>query len=283
MQFIHKEQLWIFVGYLSDIYKPQSIHLWLTMYPFNNIIIISSLPVNGYIYPLEIQHNLVLTLLALEKVLIPESNSNTLKEDEPAFGEKEQYNSQTVLPSNKKPGEYTLDDYYALPDDQRVELIDGVFYDMSAPSTIHQIISLNMSIQIKRFIDKNKGNCMVFIAPCDVQLDMDNKTMVQPDVMIICKKDKIVKKNIFGCPDFIVEVLSSSTKKKDMSLKLAKYENAGVKEYWMVDPDKLKIIVYDFAHDYDVSIYGFEDKVPVGLYDAVHISFSIVYVLNSFP
>ena len=81
------------------------------------------------------------------------------------------------------------------------------------------------------------------------------------------KKDKIVKKNIFGCPDFIVEVLSSSTKKKDMSLKLAKYENAGVKEYWMVDPDKLKIIVYDFAHDYDVSIYGFEDKVPVGLYD----------------
>ena len=107
------------------------------------------------------------TLLALEKVLIPESNSNTLKEDEPAFGEKEQYNSQTVLPSNKKPGEYTLDDYYALPDDQRVELIDGVFYDMSAPSTIHQIISLNMSIQIKRFIDKNKGNCMVFIAPCN--------------------------------------------------------------------------------------------------------------------
>ena len=207
------------------------------------------------------------TLLALEKVLIPESDSNTLKEDEPAFGETAQYNSQTVIASNKKPGEYTLDDYYALPDDQRVELIDGVFYDMSAPSTIHQIISLNMSIQIKRFIDKNKGNCMVFIAPCDVQLDMDNKTMVQPDVMIICKKDKIVKKNIFGCPDFIVEVLSSSTKKKDMSLKLAKYENAGVKEYWMVDPDKLKIIVYDFAHDYDVSIYGFEDKVPVGLYD----------------
>ena len=201
------------------------------------------------------------TLLALEKVLGSESDPNILKEDEPTFGEKEQYTS------NKKPGEYTLDDYYALPDDQRVELIDGVFYDMSAPSTIHQIISLNMSIQIKRFIDKSKGNCMVFIAPCDVQLDMDNKTMVQPDVMIICKKDKIVKKNIFGCPDFIVEVLSSSTKKKDMALKLAKYENAGVKEYWMVDPDKLKIIVYDFAHDYDVSIYGFEDKVPVGLYD----------------
>ena len=205
------------------------------------------------------------TLLALEKVLIPESDSNTLNEDEPAFGETAQYNSHTIIPSDKKPGEYTLDDYYALPDDQRVELIDGVFYDMSAPSTIHQIISLNMSIQIKRFIDKNKGNCMVFIAPCDVQLDMDNKTMVQPDVMIICKKDMIVKKNIFGCPDFIVEVLSSSTKKKDMSLKLAKYENAGVKEYWMVDPDKLKIIVYDFAHDYDVSIYGFEDKVQMSI------------------
>ena len=206
------------------------------------------------------------TLLALEKVLKPEYDTNILREDEPAFG-KQTHRNQALSQISKKPGEYTLDDYYALPDDQRVELIDGVFYDMSAPSTIHQIISLNMSIQISSFIDKNKGNCMVFIAPCDVQLDMDNKTMVQPDVMIICKKDKIVKKNIFGCPDFIVEVLSSSTKKKDMALKLAKYENAGVKEYWMVDPDKLKIIVYDFAHDYDVSIYGFEDKVPVGLYD----------------
>ena len=206
------------------------------------------------------------TLLALEKVLKPEYDTNILREDEPAFG-KQTHRNQALSQISKKPGDYTLDDYYALPDDQRVELIDGVFYDMSAPSTIHQIISLNMSIQIKKFIDKNKGNCMVFIAPCDVQLDMDDKTMVQPDVMIICQKDKIVKKNIFGCPDFIVEVLSSTTRKKDMFLKLTKYENAGVKEYWMVDPDKLKIIVYDFAHDFDVSIYGFEDKVPVGLYD----------------
>ena len=89
------------------------------------------------------------TLLALEKVLKPEYDTNILREDEPAFG-KQTHKNQALSQISKKPGEYTLDDYYALPDDQRVELIDGVFYDMSAPSTIHQIISLNMSIQIKK-------------------------------------------------------------------------------------------------------------------------------------
>ncbi|WP_026496502.1 Uma2 family endonuclease [Butyrivibrio sp. WCD3002] len=164
-------------------------------------------------------------------------------------------------------GEFTIEDYYALPDDQRVELIDGVFYDMSAPYTSHQIIALDIFTQIKNHIRSKKGKCIPLAAPCDVQLDKDNKTMLQPDVMIICDRDKVVKQKVYGAPDFIVEVLSKSTKKKDMTLKMTKYENAGVKEYWIVDPDKQKIIVYDFLHDYDVSIYGFEDEVPIAIYD----------------
>lgn len=207
------------------------------------------------------------TIGALEKVL---GATERVGLEEPGVhfgasmaGSKTQRSSNTV----KYPGEFTLDDYYALPDDQRVELIDGVFYDMSAPYTTHQIIALDIFTQIKSYIMSKKGKCIPLAAPCDVQLDRDDKTMLQPDVMIICDRDKVVKQKVYGAPDFIVEVLSDSTKKKDMTLKLSKYENAGVKEYWIVDPDKQKIIVYDFLHDFDVSIYGFEDSVPIGIYD----------------
>ena len=138
---------------------------------------------------------------------------------------------------------------------------------MSAPYTTHQIIALDIFNQVKNHIRSKNGKCIPLAAPCDVQLDKDNKTMLQPDVMIICDRDKVVKQKVYGAPDFIVEVLSNSTKKKDMTLKMSKYENAGVREYWIVDPDKQKIIVYDFLHDFDVSIYGFEDSVPIGIYD----------------
>ena len=209
------------------------------------------------------------TLMAIEQVL-SENNSNSLEESSSTYGSpagSSSRNNTPVIKKDKLPGEYTLDDYYALPDDQRVELIDGVFYDMASPYTTHQIIALDIFTQVKNYISSKKGKCIPLAAPCDVQLDKDNKTMVQPDVMIICDKDKIIKRNVYGAPDFVVEVLSASTKKKDMSIKLSKYINAGVREYWIVDPDKQKIIVYDIEHDIDVSIYGFNDEVPVALYD----------------
>ncbi len=210
------------------------------------------------------------TLLALEKVLGVDSASKCLRENEPVFDASDPkgiIGNAALKKAGKNPGEYTIEDYYALPDEQRVELIDGVFYDMGAPYTTHQMISADIMTQIKNYIKSKNGNCIPFAAPCDVQLDMDDKTMVQPDVMVICDRDKIVKQKIYGAPDFVVEILSESTKKKDMTIKMAKYANAGVKEYWIVDPDKQKIIVYDFANDFDVSIYGFEDTVPVGIYD----------------
>ena len=84
-------------------------------------------------------------------------------------------------------------------------------------------------------------------APMDVQLDCDDKTMVQPDVMVVCDRDKITRKCIYGAPDLAVEILSDSTKKKDMYVKLGKYMEAGVREYWLVDPKGKKVIVYDFV------------------------------------
>ncbi|MBR0173446.1 MAG: Uma2 family endonuclease [Lachnospiraceae bacterium] len=167
-------------------------------------------------------------------------------------------------------GGYTLEDYLALPDDVRVELIDGVFYDMGAPLQKHQLVTNQINIIISNFIAANNGTCVPFMPPTDVQLDCDDKTIVQPDFLIVCDKKKLGDGwRIFGAPEFVLEVLSPSTRKKDMTLKLAKYEAAGVKEYWIVDPEKEKVIVYRFGEeeDYDISLYGFTDKVGVGIFD----------------
>ena len=166
----------------------------------------------------------------------------------------------------KKSRECTLEDYYQLPDERRAELIDGVIYDMSAPTIIHQKISLEISVRLHAFISQKKGACMVFSAPVDVQLDCDNKTMVEPDVGIICDPSKIKRFGIYGAPDFVLEVISPSTKKRDYALKLSKYMEAGVREYWIVDFVQAKILVYYFEGDNYPVIYGFDKPVPVNIY-----------------
>ena len=167
----------------------------------------------------------------------------------------------------KRQGEYTLDDYFALPDEQRVELIDGVIYDMAAPTFGHQFVGDEINTVFRDFIRKKKGKCASVTSPVDVQLDRNNKTMVQPDIMIVCNTDIITKKNLFGTPDLIIEVLSKSTRKKDMGIKLAKYINANVREYWIVDLEKERIIVYDIEHDIQTMVYTFDSQVPVGIWN----------------
>lgn len=166
-------------------------------------------------------------------------------------------------------GTYTLEDYLALPDDQRVELIDGVIYDMGAPTTPHQLIGGEVHRQISNYIHAKKGPCIPFTAPMDVQLDCDNRTIVQPDVLIVCDRSKINRKRVFGAPDFILEVLSPSTRNKDIFIKSMKYMQAGVKEYWMVDPMKKTVTTYDFRipDDAEIRMYTFDDEVPMALYD----------------
>ncbi len=164
-------------------------------------------------------------------------------------------------------GDKTLADYYALPEDRRAELIDGVIYDMSSPSFVHQEIISEFVYQIKDYIHKNKGKCKVLPAPIDVQLDCDEKTMLQPDVVILCDDKKNKNRCIFGPPDFVCEVLSSSTKFRDSVLKLWKYMNAGVREYWMVDTDKKKVICYFFEQGEEAAEYSLEDDIPVMIYE----------------
>ena len=219
------------------------------------------------------------TIKALEKVLGKETagsgyNSRISDNETTAFSYDSCITSgapqgvREVQPaySTKKQGEYTLEDYLAIPDERRVELIDGVIYDMSSPLGHHQIIAGQIYFHLVSYISGKGGPCIPFIAPIDVQLDCDDKTIVQPDVLILCDRSKYTPQRIVGAPDFVVEVLSKSSREKDMFLKLNKYRAAGVREYWMVDPDKKTVIAYHFENDDDLSVYTFRDKVPVGIY-----------------
>ena len=99
-----------------------------------------------------------------------------------------------------------------------------------------------------------------------------------PDIMIVCERFKLTESFVYGAPDFIVEVMSESTKQKDSFVKLNKYQNAGVREYWMIDAQKQKVIGYDFEHDEYPVIYGFDAKVPVQIWDGeAKIDFTEVY------
>ncbi|MBQ9613289.1 MAG: Uma2 family endonuclease [Lachnospiraceae bacterium] len=179
----------------------------------------------------------------------------------------------------KTDGEYTLEDYYALPDERRVELIDGVFYDMAAPAIIHQKILGELYILFRECVDSHDRECEVYLSPCDVRLDMDNKTMVQPDLFMICRDYDISAKAIDGAPELTVEILSPSTRAKDMFLKLYKYKNAGVKEYWIIDPEKDTVFVYDLRSDDSCpEKYDFNSEIPICISDGqCTIDFSRVY------
>ena len=170
---------------------------------------------------------------------------------------------------DKSDNSHTVEEYLSLPDDMRVELIDGTFYEMYSPTYEHQEILMSIAMELRTFVKKNNGKCKVLPAPFDIQLNKDNKTMVQPDVVVICEKDRINKNRGYGAPDMVVEILSPSTTRKDWGIKLAKYLEAGVREYWIVDPKNRIIVVYfDEAEDSVFpTIYNFDSQVPVHIWD----------------
>ena len=172
-------------------------------------------------------------------------------------------------------GPFTLRDYLALPDDQRVELIDGVFYNMAAPTTLHQVIVSLIEKTLLEYVMENHGPCIPLASPVDVVLDNDQYTVVQPDVFVVCDRDKFRDGRVYGAPDLVVEVLSPSTRRKDISLKLYKYTEAGVREYWIVDPPARQIAVFDLERDGAITVYGGPHgtslKVPVSIWDQEHV------------
>lgn len=207
------------------------------------------------------------TLQALEKVLFADCGRQW-KENETISGHTNDLIRETAEYLTKQQGEYTVEDYLKLPEDMGAELIDGTLIFSEAPDFTHQELVAELIFEFKFYIRKKGGPCRILSSPLDVQLDCDDKTMVQPDIVLICREDRITRKGIYGAPDFCIEVASDSSRKRDYGIKVQKYMNAGVKEYWIVDTKRQKIVCYWFEgkDGPDIAMYTFQDQVPVGIY-----------------
>lgn len=173
-----------------------------------------------------------------------------------------------------KPEIITLEQYDALPENRRVEVFDNVAYDMSSPSQSHQTILAELLVLLRNYIRKKNRSCSVFPAPFDVKLNDTPLTIVQPDIMVVCDKNKLDGARCNGAPDFIIEIVSPSNPSDDYIRKLYYYKNYGVREYWIVDPRR-KTVTVNYFEDNIVSVpYPFDSIIKVNIYDDLYINFS---------
>ncbi|MEG0297921.1 MAG: Uma2 family endonuclease [Clostridium sp.] len=180
---------------------------------------------------------------------------------------------------------YTYDDYLQFPSNEVVEIIDGRIFAMSpAPSRIHQKLIMELSYQINAYIKSNNGSCEVYPAPFDVVLVSENESantsrnVVQPDISVICDKNKLTDKGCTGAPNMIIEVVSVFNPQNDYVKKLALYQKYGVQEYWIVNPMKKNILVY-FLTDtgYNMpDLYTFENTINVNIFKNLKIDFNLI-------
>ena len=173
-----------------------------------------------------------------------------------------------------RPGTITLEQYEALPENRRAEVFDDVICDMASPSQIHQMLSMELSNILYNYIKRKNGGCQVFSAPFDVKLSDKPLTIVQPDIMIICDKDKLDGKRCNGAPDFIIEIVSPGNPADDYIRKLYYYKNAGVREYWIVDPGRKTVSVNYFEENIVSVPYPFDSIIKVNIYDDLLINLS---------
>ena len=159
---------------------------------------------------------------------------------------------------------YTIDDIYALPDGERAELIDGQIFYMAPPSTRHQRILSFLHLEIGNYIRSKGGTCEVFPAPFAVFLYEDDSKYLEPDISVVCDKNRLDEHGCKGAPDWIIEIVSPSSRAMDYYTKLSLYREAGVSEYWIVDPLKQIILVYNMQQAAAPAIYSFSDTVTAG-------------------
>ena len=141
---------------------------------------------------------------------------------------------------------------------------------MAPQNTRHQALVMDLSYQIKDYIRHNNGECSVFPAPFAVFLNENNKNYVEPDISVICDKNKITDKGCNGAPDWVIEIVSLGSKQMDYYKKLFQYRTAGVREYWVVDPERELVTIYNFEKD-SMEEYSFDKEIPVGIYEGVSL------------
>ncbi|MDR2178322.1 MAG: Uma2 family endonuclease [Treponema sp.] len=163
---------------------------------------------------------------------------------------------------------FTYADYLEWEGPERYEIINGKAFMMASPTVEHQAISGEIYLQLGNFL---RGKpCKVFAAPLDVRLfpeeDHSDDTVVQPDILVVCDSSKLSKGSVDGPPDLVMEIVSPSNTQKQMFLKFEHYLNAGVREYWVLDPEEKKAHVHVFREGrYISSVYKKDAVIPVSV------------------
>ena len=188
------------------------------------------------------------------------------------------------MPVPAPKGHYTFADCLIWGENERIEIINGEAVMMAPPSRTHQEVSGELFRQLANFLEGKK--CKVYPAPFAVRLfekdgdtPEDVDTMVEPDISVVCDHDKLDKHGCKGAPDLVVEVLSPSTQRHDRLVKLDLYQRAGVREYWIVDPDSSTVQVFmlkdGYLHPHEV--YSEKDIAKVNVLDGCFIELSKVF------
>ena len=179
------------------------------------------------------------------------------------------------IPDYDENRRYTYADYLKWEGPERYQIINGEVFMMASPSVAHQAILMDLSIQFYSWL---RGKpCRVFAAPLDVRLfpeeDNSDDTVVQPDLLVVCDKDKLGKGSVNGPPDLAVEIMSPSNSNKEMFYKFQYYLEAGVREYWMIDPEIKKVQVHVYKDGHYIS-KGYKESacIPVAVLPGLEIN-----------
>ena len=179
---------------------------------------------------------------------------------------------RSVVREDDRPN--TIEDIYALPDGTRAELIDGRLYYIPTPTRTHQKITGEMYLAAAAYIKAYHKECEVYIAPFGVYLNGDDSLYVEPDLSIIRDTSRLSERGCMGAPDWIIEVVSAPSRKTDYAVKLNKYRQSGVREYWIVDPSLRTVLTYVFDDDRnveDADLYPFEAEIESSLFEGLLI------------
>ena len=161
----------------------------------------------------------------------------------------------------------TIDDLHLLGESKNYELLDGHIIYNETPSLSHQRLVRSLGKIIDAYIESNNGECEVFDMGFNVRLCEDDYTLVIPDLFVLCDKSILKEDAVWGAPDWVIEVVSRSTRSYDYKEKMHKYMAAGMREYWVVDPAKDRVVTFLEGEPMQIVIYGFDEKVPVYIYD----------------